>query len=121
MLNFELVRFIFVGGAATITHLVAAAVGLRLAPDLNVVFINTLAFCIAFVVSYIGHRYFTFNREGRVLKFFLVAIVGLLINNSIVFLVSLLVNFPFLAIVMGTSVSPIMVFLLSKYWAFEVK
>lgn len=119
MITGEFFRFCFVGGAATVTHLMAAALLLWLLPNFDIVVINTFAFAMAFSVSYLGHRHFTFNREGSPLKFFLTSIVGLLINNAVVLAVSTMTDVRFIAIVIGTSVAPVAVFLLSKYWAFE--
>lgn len=121
MITGEFVRFCFVGGAATMTHLVAAVLLLWLLPGLNVIAINTIAFLVAFSVSYLGHRHFTFSREGSPLKYFLTSLVGLLINNAVVLTVSVFTDVRLAAIVIGTSIAPVAVFFLSKYWAFEGK
>lgn len=119
MIKGELFRFCFVGAAATITHLVAAALLLSLLPAFNLVAINTAAFFVAFTVSYLGHRHYTFSREGSPFRFFLTSVVGLLINNTVVVVVNSFTGAHFIAIVIGTSIAPVAVFFLSKYWAFE--
>jgi putative flippase GtrA len=121
MLRREIIRFGAVGGAATITHLMAAAVFTKLFRDLDAVGINTLAFCVAFIVSYAGHRYVTFGKEGSPAKFFITSLTGLAINNAVVYLASSIVEAKLLAITIGTMIAPIAVFFLSKYWVFRAK
>ena len=65
---FELIRFVIVGGMSTVVDLVVTTV-LVFTTALNANFITTIAFLTAFLVSFFGHRYFTFKRKGSILSF----------------------------------------------------
>ncbi len=120
-LNTEVTRFACVGGLATVTHLTVAAILLRLIPAAPTLVINTIAFCIAFGVYSAGHRYFTFNRTGSPVKFMVTAVSGLIVNNSVVAVLTSLFDIRYAAILAGTAIAPVAVFILSKYWAFGEK
>ena len=70
---FELIRFVIVGGMSTVVDLVVTTV-LVFTTALNANFITTIAFLTAFLVSFFGHRYFTFKRKGSILSFFALAV-----------------------------------------------
>lgn len=110
-----------VGVAATGTHLIAASIFVALFRDFEAVAINTVAFCVAFVVSYAGHRYVTFGKAGSPAKFLATSLAGLAVNNAVVYAVSAYVDVRLVAIVIGTLIAPGIVFLLSKYWVFRTK
>jgi putative flippase GtrA len=121
----QIMRFGMVGGAATLTHagvyyyLVA---GKLLTPLLA----NFAAYAVAFSVSFIGHRHWTFGdaRKDRrnnyaIFRFLSVSLSGLAINSAAVLL---LVNFlrlpewtPLIVIV---GMTPIFTFLLNRFWVF---
>ena len=121
----QIMRFGIVGGAATLTHagvyyyLVA---GKLLTPLLA----NFAAYAVAFSVSFIGHRHWTFGdaRKDRrnnyaIFRFLSVSLSGLAINSAAVLL---LVNFlrlpewtPLIVIV---GMTPIFTFLLNRFWVF---
>ena len=82
---FELLRFAIVGGLATIVDLAVTftmVYGLDMGQHENIV--TSLAFAIAFFVSYFGHRFFTFHKNGSALKFLALALSTLVLRNVIV-------------------------------------
>jgi len=116
----QLVKFGGVGLAATAVHAVIyAGLGKIIAPA----WANLYAFSVAFIVSYLGHRYVSFAQaapvRGSLLRFVVVALVGLLLNAGFVQAVTLAqldyrwALLPMLFFVPGVT------FLLSKYWAFR--
>jgi len=120
MLNeMQLARFGVVGAIATAVHLTVAAILLYVLPIFPVVLINTFAFLLAFSVSFTGHRYYTFSREGSLFRFFFTSLIGLLTNTTIIIILDSLGANRFLAVFIGTSLSPIIVFVLAKHWAFK--
>ncbi|MGN0914935.1 MAG: GtrA family protein [Succinivibrio sp.] len=82
---FEIMRFGMVGGAATVTDLMLCYVLITFSAlhDMENV-VNTIAFLVAFWVSFFGHRYFTFKKKGSPLKFFVLAVTTLILRNIIV-------------------------------------
>ena len=116
----EPLRFIIVGGSATVTHIGTALVLTRLVGNhVSIYMLNVAAFCTAFLVSFLGHRYVTFGRHGSVAKFLSVALAGFLLNNiilhyGIVFGLSRLV-----ALIIATLIVACGTYLASKIWAFR--
>ena len=99
---FELIRFVIVGGMSTVVDLVVTTV-LVFSTALNANFITTIAFLTAFLVSFFGHRYFTFKRKGSILSFFALAVSTLILRNIFVwFMLHILnlSNYPALIIAM---------------------
>lgn len=99
---FELIRFVIVGGMSTVVDLVVTTV-LVFTTALNANFITTIAFLTAFLVSFFGHRYFTFKRKGSILSFFVLAVSTLILRNIFVwFMLHILnlSNYPALIIAM---------------------
>lgn len=114
--------FIAVGGAAALTHIgVFALAQHRMWPELA----NALGFCIAFFVSFAGHRRLSFRDAGISVRtslgrFAVTAMAGF-VSNEFVFVVllrglglpSLLALFVALLFAAGQT------FLLSRFWAFR--
>ena len=57
---FELIRFVIIGGLATVVDLVMTTV-LVFTTSFHENLITSIAFITAFWVSFFGHRYFTFK------------------------------------------------------------
>ena len=66
---FELIRFVIVGGLATVVDLVMTTV-LVFTTSFHENLIISFAFITAFWVSFFGHRYFTFKAKGSPVSFF---------------------------------------------------
>lgn len=88
---FELVRFVIVGGMATVVDL-AVTTALVFTTELNANFITTIAFLTAFLVSFFGHRYFTFKKKGSMLSFFALAVCTLILRNIFVWFLLHILN-----------------------------
>jgi putative flippase GtrA len=108
-----------VGGAATLTHLAVALAIVSAHTRVAPLHANLAAFCVAFLVSYLGHRYFTFKAPGAPVRFLAAALLGLLVNNVV--LVALLAAglSDRLAIGVAALAAPGVVFLVSKFWVFS--
>jgi putative flippase GtrA len=114
-----IIRFALVGGGVLLVHLATAYSILHFHPGLPVLAVNTLAFCVAFQFSYLGHRFFTFKSDGSHAKFFFVAGIGLCVNNLVTSLAQVAFGIPFVAIVLGNVLAPVAVFVLSRFWVFS--
>ena len=116
-------RFGIVGILATLTHILVV-IGLSVMTALHPVIMNSLAFCIAFIVSAYGHMRFTFNFKGNrtyaVAKFFIVALLSLGLSNLVLYSLaeSNLVRIE-IAQAAAIFVVPVFSFLASKFWAFS--
>jgi putative flippase GtrA len=115
--------FAAVGIAATLVH---AAVGLTLesAAALSAFVANLIAFSVAFLVSYFGHRRFSFRSEAahsRALpRFGAVALTGLALNQMLVLAIVNGGGLPYavaLAVIVATV--PALTYVLSRLWAFR--
>ena len=121
-LNASTFWFLGVGAGAALTHMaVFALVQHRMWPELA----NALGFCMAFFVSFAGHRYLSFSDTatsvGTSLARFAVTALAGFASNEIVFVLLLRgLKMPglmalFVALVFAAGQT----FLLSRYWAFR--
>ena len=119
----ELFCFLIVGASAFLVHF--GVVTLWLVPGgMAPLWANVLAFLIAFMVSYFGHRHLTF-RAGHVMhmralpRFFFVSCLGFVINEALYFI---LLNFTMLdyrvALFIVLAAVATLTFALGKLWAF---
>lgn len=112
-------RFILVGGFATMIHIVAATALLTLYEGLSPFIANVLAFALAFIASFYGHRYVTFSTDGSVIRFLTVALAGFALNNVVLF-ISLKLSLPAVfSIVIATICVPFFSYVASVLWAFK--
>lgn len=115
--------FSVVGLGATLIHvLVALALQhfLGLAPLLA----NFLAYGSAVSFSYVGNARWTFRGRSHgaptALRFLLVSLLGLALNQGIVHITVNLLDWPFAgALAVVVMVVPVTIFALSKLWAFR--
>jgi putative flippase GtrA len=114
--------FLAVGGSAALTHMTVFALTQHLMwPELA----NALGFCIAFFVSFAGHRLLSFKDAGTSVasslgRFALTALVGF-VSNEIVFVLLLRgLNVPsMLALIAALVLASGQTYLLSRFWAFR--
>ena len=114
--------FLAVGGSAALTHMAVFALSQdHMWPELA----NALGFCVAFFVSFAGHRLLSFKDAATSVstslgRFALTALAGF-VSNEIVFMVllrtlgwpALLALFAALVFAAGQT------FVLSRFWAFR--
>lgn len=122
----RLLRFGIVGGCATAVHagVYAAMIAAQLLAPLTA---NGAAFVCAFAISWLGHRHWTFGGHQQVaalssvLRFLIVALSGL--GSNLAFTALFVYGFdwpPQTGLVAIVCITPVLVFLGSKYWAFTV-
>lgn len=117
----QLSRFGLVGLGATLVH--AAVYGYAVGPAaLAPLVANPLAFAVAFALSFLGHRHWTFAGQGdaRALpRFLATALFGLASNQLLTWLLVARLGLPPLSALAGILfVTPLLVFVLAKHWAF---
>lgn len=101
------------------THLGVAAALWSMAPVTSPYLINVVAFIVAFIVSFYGHRHLTFGLPGSPAKFFVIALGGFALNNVILTGGLYLALPPLAAIVVATICVPILTYFASALWAFK--
>lgn len=119
----QLFRFGIVGSTATVIHFttVVSLVQMFLLPPLIA---NIFGFCIAFQMSYWGHRLWTFSEtesEHRVAfpRLLLVQLLALAANESL-FYIFLSLHLPYpIALIIVLTILPIFTFFASKRWVFR--
>lgn len=121
-MNASALWFVAVGAAASLTHMgVFALVQHRMWPELA----NALGFCIAFGVSFCGHRLLSFRDAGTTVatslrRFALTALAGFVGNELIFVLLLRALGWPsLLALLLALIFAAGQTFVLSRYWAFR--
>jgi len=117
----QISRFGFVGIAATAVH-VSVGLGLNEGAGMRPLWANLIAFCCALMVSFLGQTRLTFpdaNADGSAfVRFTVVAVSGLTLNQIIVWVVTSLFAGPYwLALIIIICTVPGITFLLLKFWA----
>ena len=139
--------FLAVGVAAGLTHFAAFFALTHYFPQLLPEVANFAAFCMAFSVSFMGHRYLSFKDTTSTVKqslkrFMVTSLAGLVSNNLIFSVLLRQINWPdmlgkvgialpftlagynvdlpsFLALTITFAVVAVQTFLLSRFWAFH--
>lgn len=112
-------RFMFVGGIATLVHMSVAAAALAVNHDLSAFTANVIAFAVAFLVSFYGHRHLTFSKRGSMRRFLVVALGGFVLNTTILAIALALSAPKLIAIIIATACVPVLTYLVSSLWAFN--
>jgi putative flippase GtrA len=114
--------FLAVGGMAAVTHMAVFKVS---EPYLWPEIANALGFCIAFFVSFAGHRLFSFKDAqtsvGTSLRRFAITAVAGFAGNEICFALLLrALHWPaLLALFVALVLAAGQTYLLSRFWAFR--
>jgi putative flippase GtrA len=87
---------------------------------------NFLGFCIAVFVSYFGNCFYAFRSGGfnhrELVKFIISALIGLGLNSLVVWLITHALQLKgYVAIPLMIFATPIVTFLIAKYWVFPNK
>lgn len=119
----QAIRFGFVGILSTAIHIIGG--GLMIHAGINPLLANPIAFMIAFGASFVGHFAYTFkgnaaNWMRAFLRFLTVALLGFLINQSVLLsLLALNLVHAFACLILSTSAAAMVSFALSRSWAFS--
>ena len=114
--------FIVVGAAEALTHLAVFTLTRHAVwPELA----NALGFCVAFAVSFAGHRLLSFRDASTTLasslrRFVVTALAGFACNELVFVVLYRALDWPSLAaLVLALVLAAGQTFLLSRYWAFR--
>ena len=119
----QVIKFMIVGTLAATCHIFVMAVSVEklLFPPLMA---NIIAFLIAFVISFAGHKKWTFkgctHYNTLSIKFFTVAFCTLLLSEFIIYLLYNVWHYHYiLATIAALIIVPPVTFALSKLWVFN--
>jgi putative flippase GtrA len=121
-LQHRLFFYLGIGGTAAVVNISIVLLLVSLM-QLQPLVANVFAFLIAFNISYFGHKYFTFSRLHNEKKlslphFFLVAISGAAINESLYYLFLKYTTLNYLiSLVIVLGLVATYSFILSRFWA----
>ncbi len=79
----QMLRFGLIGLAASMTHILAAALMIMVFPALHEFIVNALAYIVAFGISLAGHQRVTFRRSASLWRFTVMSLAGFSINNLV--------------------------------------
>jgi putative flippase GtrA len=119
-----LIPFVSVGALAAFVHYLAALAAFYVDKGLTAAVSNWIGFFCAFPVSYMGHRYWTFKATqvshiSSFIKFFLVALLGFLANQALLWSLLHYTPLPFwFALALVMVVVAVSTYVLSKGWVF---
>jgi putative flippase GtrA len=117
--------FFGVAAAAGLTHLAVFFLIEHFLPSVLPEIANFLAFCVAFSVSFMGHRNLSFSDttnsvEQSLRRFIITSVAGFVCNEIVFSLAIRLLGWPnWLALFAGFAVAGGQTYLLSRYWAFH--
>lgn len=87
----QIIKFVIVGGIATLIDFVCLYIFKELL-NLNIILSNTLSFTISVIYNYIASIKWVFdvneNSKFQFIIFVILSVIGLLINNSILYLLT---------------------------------
>lgn len=120
----QLLRFGITGGLATVTHFTTVILLVKFAL-LHPLSANVFGFLCGFVVSFSGHRFWTFSDSTQLVRitlqrFLLVTVINFICNQSLyyTFLTKFHWNYT-IALIMVLGIMASITFLASKLWVFR--
>ncbi|MGN0894585.1 MAG: GtrA family protein [Succinivibrio sp.] len=117
----ELVRFVIVGGLATLTDLLLTTL-MFFVTSFSPNAITTIAFVLAFFVSFFGHRFFTFKKSGNPIHFLVLALCTLGIRNALVWLfIYILDMHAYVSLILACALVTLITYFVSKFMIFTDK
>ena len=118
----ELFTYAFVGGSAWVvqTAIYFAAIKIHIFPSISMILGNIGGM----IVAYFGHVRFTFKRTHKFshkefMKYLVTSIIGLCFNVACVRITTKVFVFDPALAVLPTIFTPLLTFLISKFWAFK--
>ena len=119
----SIITFGLMGMLSTVVHVLSGLLA-HYRAGLSPFNANIVAYCAGFLVSYFGHRNFTFRSPGRISRsmprFLAIALAGLLMSQAIVWLVVSMAGLAYwfaLAVIVMTV--PPATYVLGRIWAFS--
>jgi putative flippase GtrA len=124
-LSKKLFRFIFIGGFTTASYILLVSFFVS-AAHVEPRTASVFAYCFSLPLSFVGHRFHTFNSGGiiwhEVSKFIITHLVSLGIVVASMYIVFTVLSYPYwLGSIIGAILVPLLNFLVFNYWVFEIQ
>ena len=115
--------FVLTGGAVTVIHVAVGLIAHHFG-GLEPFNANLVAFAVAFLFSYFGHRNLSFRSPGRIRRsmprFFALSLTNLVLNQVIVYVVSGIMGYAYwIALGVMVVVVPTFTYMVSALWIFD--
>ena len=122
-LSKKLFRFIFIGGLSTVSYIILVSVFVSLA-KIQPSIASILAYCFSLPLSFVGHRFHTFNSNGiiweEILKFIIIHVISLGIVFFTMHIFFTLLSYSYwVGSVSGAVLVPLFNFLFFNCWVFK--
>lgn len=125
MMKYQLFRFLIIGSGAALTHFICLFLLVEYL-EYQPAWANLLAFCCAFLVSFLGHFHITFSQINKqtwsdaIVRWFIISITAFIMNQ---FLFVLAIHYigenRYIIIWLSiTIIITLFTFILGKFWAF---
>ena len=117
--------FLATGASAALTHMGVFALVQHLQPEVWPEAANALGFGVAFAVSFVGHRWFSFKGTSTPMtqslqRFGVTALAGFVCNELVFMLLTRHYGWwALLALFVALVVASAQTFVLSRFWAFQ--
>ncbi len=122
--KYQVIRFSLIGGIAAAVHMIFCAIFVEKA-EFHPILANIFSFFIAFILSFLGHHYWTYQDQSASVfqalsKFFIVATTSFILNNVLFILFHITFDLHyFISLFIVLSLVPPITFILSKIWVFK--
>ena len=120
----QMIRFGIIGGCATLTHFTTVILRVKFA-RFYPLSANAIGFFCGFIISFSGHRFWTFSGTTQLVRtalprFFLVAIINFICNQTLyyTFLTKFHWNYT-VALILVLGIMASITFLMGKLWVFR--
>ena len=118
-------KFGLVGLFSTLTYYFTAIYLREVLFGLTVNVTNLLAYCIAMIVSYVGHYFWTYKAQSNhgvtITKYIISALLGSALNSAIIY-ICMRSFMPYkLAMVVAIVLVPAVAYVINKKWVFRDK
>lgn len=111
-------RFGLVGLLASLVHILMAGILLSWCPTFHEVVVNFFGYICALSFSLFGHQQFTFRRQARIMRFLSMSLIGLAVNNMVLFSALRLDFSGLYAIIPAVFSAAFVSYLLARRWVF---
>lgn len=120
----QLIRFGIVGSCAALVNMLMVIWQVE-SFKTNPLIANIFAFLVAFNISYVGHRYWSFAKTSlrhkeSIVRFLVVATMSFILNEGLFFIFLNLLHLQYIfALLLVLIIVPLFTFISSKFWAFS--
>ena len=125
LISNSIFKFGLVGLFATLTYYFSAIYLQEVLPRFSIMVTNLIAYCIAMIVSYVGHYFWTYKAQGdhgtTIAKYIVSALFGSALNSTVVYICMRSSMQYKSAMVVAIVLVPVVAYVINKKWVFRTK